>query len=393
MNEVMHIILQIAIILTLANILRSISIKFKFPPVISLILLGVVLGPSLLSYIEKEGIYEWIAQIGILFLIFEAGIQTNIGKLREESKKAVSPAIGGFIVPFSFGFILSYFFNYSFVSSLLIGTIFTATSLSISVITLMDIDKLQSIEGRTIINTTIIDHTLGILLISIIFGMSVDHSSSLVINQNLLLVLIGTIILYLIIAFGVGLYLIPIIYNNSKRLNLNGSLLSMSIAIIFFYSWLAEMSGLAAITGAYLAGLFINQTGHRHLVSTGISQVGKSFFIDFFFIGIGLTLQLKELSINPIYLVLFIVLALISKFFGSAIGARLANFDTTRAVRIGFGVLPRGEVALVIASMGMRANLITTDVLSATVLMVIFTSLLAPFLIRSSFKKLRKETF
>jgi Kef-type K+ transport system membrane component KefB len=393
MNHAMDLVLQIAIILILAIIVRAVSIKLRFPPVIALIFLGIILGPTLLNFAEKKGTIEWIAQIGILFLIFEAGIQTNIKKIREESKKALSPALGGFILPFASGFLLSYFFNYGLFPSLLIGVIFTATSISISVITLMDIDKLNSIEGRCIINSAIIDHILGILVISLIFGISIEQTSYDAFHQSQLFQILLKISLYSIFAFIIGVYLIPIIYSNSKKLKLDGSILSLSIAIIFFYSWFAEISGLAAITGAYLAGLFINQTEFRTLVNNGISQLGKSFFIHFFFVGIGLTIQLRDFSIKPLYLTLFLLLAVISKFFGSAIGAKIVKFDTIRAVRIGSGVVPRGEIALIIASMGVRRNLISTDVLSATVMMVIVTSLISPFLIKYSYAKFKKETF
>ncbi len=393
MNNTMYLILQIALILLLANILRAISLKLKLPPVIALIFLGIVLGPSLFNFVERSGTIEWIAQIGILFLIFEAGIQTNLSKIREESKKAIFPALGGIVFPFLFGLLLAKIFGYGLVSSLFIGAVFTATSISISVITLMDIDKLKSIEGRCIVNSAIIDDVLGILLISFIFGLSVEKTGSSNIYQSELFLTVIKIIVYFIIAFAVGLYLLPALFVNSKKLRLEGSILSVSVAIIFLYSWFAEMSGLAAITGAYLAGLFIGQTEYRHMINTGISEVGKSLFIDFFFIGIGLAINLRILSINPLYLILFLLLAIISKFFGSAFGARIAKFDTTRSVRIGFGMIPRGEVALIIASMGVQHKLLSVDDLSAVVLMVIITSITAPFLIKFSYRKFRKETF
>lgn len=393
MNNVMRLVLQIAVILLIANVLRALSNKIKLPPVIALILLGIIIGPSLLGLVEMNGTIEWIAQVGILFLIFEAGIQTNLSKIKEESRKALYPALGGVIFPFMFGFLLSYLFLYNFLSSLLIGTIFTATSISISVITLMEIDKLKSIEGRCIVNSAIIDDILGILLISFVFGLSIDKGSSISFHQSELFLSFIKIILFFIIAFAVGLYILPHIFLNIRKLYLENSILSISVALIFIYSWFAEMSGLAAITGAYLAGLFIGQTEYRHLINSGISQVGKSFFIDFFFIGVGLSVYLADLSVKPLYLILFVLLAIIGKFFGGAFGARIAGFDTTRAVRIGSGLIPRGEVALIMASMGLSKGLISVDLLSATVLMVIITSLVAPFLIKYSYVKFKKETF
>ncbi len=394
MNETMTLILQIAIVLFIANILRAVSIRLKIPPVISLIILGLALGPSLLNYLELSATVEWIAQIGILFLIFEAGIQTNLKKMREESKKAVLPALGGVILPFIAGFFLSNFFNYSFISSIFVGIIFAATSISISVITLIDIDKLKSIEGRCIVNSAIIDDILSILLISIVFGLAVETGSAdTSLFSNTIFISIVKILSFFLIAFLVGLYLIPTLFHNSKRLYLENSIISISVAIIFIYSWFAEQSGLAAITGAFLAGVFIGQTEYQHEVNSEIAQVGKSFFVDFFFISIGLSLNLSVLSIPVFYLVLFIILAILSKAIGGYLGARFAKFDSTRSFRIGIGMIPRGEVALIIASMALHRNIIDLDILSTTVIMVLVTSVISPFLIKHSFSKLKKDTF
>jgi len=301
--------------------------------------------------------------------------------------------MGGIIVPFFTGFILSKLFHYPTLTSLFVGAIFTATSISISVVTLMDLDKLKSIEGRCIINSAIIDDVLGILIISIIFGLSAEKAGvNVFMNKDIYLSLLK-IVLFFVAVFAAGIYLIPAILHNSKKLYLENYIISMSIVFIFIYSWFAEMLGLAAITGAYFAGIFIGQSEYRHLVDTGISQLGKSMFVDIFFISVGLGINLRGLAIKPLYLILFILLAILSKAIGSTVGARFTKFDMTRSIRIGLGMIPRGEIALIIATMGIVNNAIPDDILSATILMIIVTSTLAPILIKFSFNKFKKETF
>jgi Kef-type K+ transport system membrane component KefB len=392
MNEVYELVLQLAVILFIANLFRAFSLKLKIPPVVSLIVLGILLGPSLINYVDKSHTIEWIAQVGILFLIFEAGMQTNLKRFKEESRKETIPAIGGVILPFIAGFGLSMMYNYSLLSSLVVGVIMTSTSISVSIITLVEINKLNSIEGSCIINSSLMEDILGIMLISVIFGLSADKQQSIFQNSELIIA-IAKIFGFFAITFSIGLLFLPVIYMNSKKLNLEGSILSLSVAVIFLYSWFAELSGLAAITGAYFAGIFIGQTDYRQVVNTGVSNIGKSLFTDFFFISIGLSINLSQLSIKPLYVVLFIVLAIIAKFLGSTMGAKVARFDMTRAIRIGIGMIPRGEVALIIATMGFHRGIIDSDVLSTTVLMVIVTSIISPFLLRSSFTRLHKKTF
>jgi len=337
---------------------------------------------------------DWIAQVGVLFLIFEAGIQTNLQKLKDESKMAFLPALGGVLLPFIGGFALSYVYTSDLYESLFIGTIFTATSISISVITLIELDKLKTIEGRCIVNAAIIDDILGILLVSIISGFAIKSEvASSSFFQNTTVITLIKMVIFFIVAFLVGIFVLPLVYENSKKLKLEASILSLSVAIIFIYSWFAENFGLAAIIGAFLAGIFIGQTEYQHRIDSEIAQVGKSFFVDFFFIGIGLKLHLSELTINPIFLILFLLIAIISKALGAGLGARMGHFDTTRAIRIGLGMVPRGEVALIIGSMALSRNLITDDIFSATVIMVLVTSTLPPFLIKYSFTKLKKDTF
>jgi len=178
-----------------------------------------------------------------------------------------------------------------------------------------------------------------------------------------------------------------------KKLFLDNVVLSLSIVVVLIYSWFAELSGLAGITGAYFAGLFLGQTSYKNIVHEGISIVGKSIFIDVFFVNIGLGFYLFDIEAEPLFLIGFILLSIVSKIVGSGIGARITKFDTIRSFRIAAGMVPRGEVALIVANIGLEKNLVSTDILSATILMVITSAIITPFFLKYAFVKLKRKTF
>ncbi len=384
-----NILLHLAIIIFFAKIIGAVSQKLKQPPVIGLLLLGILLGPTFLNFIEPDEIIRWIAQIGVLFLLFEAGLETDLKRIKKDSRQAVLPAAGGILVPFLLGGFLTYLFFHNIAQALIVGVIFTATSVSVSVMTLMDLNKLKGLEGRCIINSAIIDDIVGILLLTFIFGLTAGQDGS----GTSLPLSIGKIVAFFVVAFIVGIYLLQPFFLNLKKILMDNVVISLAIAVVLLYSWVAEASGLAAITGAYFAGLFLGQTHHKHTVQTGIANIGKSFFVDVFFVNIGMEFNLFNLNADPVYLIGFVVLALLGKLIGSGLGAKLTNFDWIRSFRIGSGMIPRGEVALIVANMALAKGLISADVLSATILMVIISALVTPVLLKIGFIKLGKRSF
>ncbi len=383
------IFLHLAIIIILSKIIGAISKRFKQPPVIGLLLLGVILGPTILHLIEPGEVLKWIGKIGVLLLLFEAGLETNLKKIKSESRQAMIPALGGVLLPFTLGFFLSYIVYQDLFQALVIGVIFTATSVSVSVMTLMDLGKLRGVEGRCIINAAIIDDIIGILLLTVIFGFSAETDPG---SANILISFFK-IIIFFVIAVVVGYFFLRPFFTNLKRLLMDNVVVALSIAIVLLYSWFAENAGLAAITGAYFAGLFIGQTDHRVSVQEGISLLGKSFFVDVFFVGIGLEFNLFAIETHPVFLIVFIALAIVGKIIGSGLGARLSKFDMLRSFRIGVGMIPRGEVALIVANMALQKGLIPTDILSATIVMVIISALITPMLLKFGFTTLARKSF
>jgi Kef-type K+ transport system membrane component KefB len=384
-----NILLNLAIIIFLSKILGAISKKFNQPPVIGMLLLGIILGPTVLDVIEPCQVITWIGKVGVLFLLFEAGLETDIKRIRKDSKQAFPPAIGGILLPFGFGFLLSHFSNHPISHSLVTGVIFSATSVSVSVMTLLEMGKMRSIEGRTIVNSAIIDDIFGIILLTFIFGLTTKVGM----EQTNLLLPIGKIILFFVLSILVGYFIFKPLFLNLKKILMDNVVVSLAIAVVLLYSWFAEQTGLAAITGAYFAGLIIGQTQYKNSIQEGISTVGKSFFIDVFFVNIGLEFNLLDIETAPLFLILFILLAVISKVVGCGIGARLTNLDTVRSFRIGSGMVPRGEVSLIVANMALQKGIIDTNLLSATIMTVIISAVITPILLKYSFTKFRKEAF
>lgn len=384
-----HILLHLAIIIFFSKILGAIARRLKQPPVIGMLLLGIVLGPTFIKFIEPNEIISWIAKIGVLFLLFEAGLETNIKRIKEDSKQALLPSFGGILLPFFLGFALIYFTSHNLSQALLVAVIFTATSVSVSVMTLLDLGKLKGIEGRCIVNSAIIDDIVGILLLTFIFGFISKPGTV----DSGITVSLMKIIGFFIVIFLTGIFILQPFFLNLKKILLDNVVISLAIAVVMLFSWFAEMAGLAAITGAYFAGLFLGQTQHKHAVKIGITNIGKSFFVDVFFVSIGLQFNLFDIEAEPLFLTAFILLAIFGKMIGSGLGALATRFDGVRSFRIGSGMIPRGEVALIVANMGLVKGVISTDILSATILLVIVSALITPLLLKFGFTKLQRSSF
>lgn len=384
-----RIFLDLAIIIFLSKILGAVSRKFRQPPVIGMLFLGVILGPTVLGFIKPDEVILWIGKVGVLFLLFEAGIETDLKQIKKDSRQALTPAIGGIILPFGLGFGLAYLIAPNIIQALIVGVIFTATSVSVSVMTLIDLKKLKNIEGRTIVNAAIIDDIVGILLLTIIFGITSNVGGS----PNGIYIQLGKIGLFFVLTIFGGYFLLKPFFLNLQKMMLENVAVSLAIAVVMLYAWLAESTGLAAITGAYFAGLFLGQTDYKNKVHEGISELGKSFFVDVFFVGIGLEFDLFEIETEPFVVISFIVLAILGKIVGCWLGSRMNGFDSVRSFRIGVGMVPRGEVALIVANMAVAKGLISSDLLSATILMVIASAVFTPLMLKFSFTKIGSKGF
>jgi len=374
-----HFLLHLAIILILSKYVAALSIKFKMPPVLGMIITGILLGPSLLDIVKTDIVIQWLAKLGVILLLFTAGLDTDVAQMRSQGKASLMTAAGGVLVPFALGFFTSRFFGLDVFSATLIGTVLMATSVSVTVMTLIDIKKLHSSEGTTILGAAIIDDVIGILMLTFVFGI---HG-----GENNLLISMGKILGYFVVSFLVGFFLFKPIIRFTRKLEVEAGVVAVALSLCFFFAWAAEKAGMAEITGAYIAGLFVGQTRSKRTVSEGVETLGQSFFVAIFFINIGLETQLRDITGNPGFIILIIVFAVVGKILGSGVGAKIGGFSLKQSTRIGVGMVPRGEVALIISAMALARGIFTQTEYSTTVLIVILSAILTPPLLKWTFKE------
>ena len=374
-----HFLLHLALILIFAKIASSISIKLKMPPVLGMLIIGIILGPSFLDIVKTDIVISYLAKIGVIMLLFSAGLETDIRKMKNQGKISFLTALGGVLTPFLFGYFTALLFGKNSYTAILIGTVLTATSVSVSVMTLLEMKRLHSPEGTSILEAAIIDDIIGILLLTFVFGL---HSNNTNIAWS-----IEKIFIFFTLTFLIGFFLIKPVLFYSKKLNIDYSVLSIALAICFFFAWGAKISGVAEVTGAYFAGLFIGQTDSKRTVMEGIETLGHSFFVSLFFINIGLETHFEYISGNPWFIVSIIFLAILGKVLGAGFGAKLGGFTRVEALRTGIGMIPRGEVALIISSMALAKGIFSQTEFSTVVLLVVVSAIVTPFLLKLSFKE------
>ncbi len=372
------ILLHLAVIIILSKFASALGYKFRQPPVLGMLLLGLILGPSGLSLIQADIVLQTLAKIGVIILLFMAGLQTDVLQMRRVGKSSFLTASSGVLIPFLSGFGLSLAFDDNLTKGLIVGTILTATSVSVTVMTLMDMKRLKSDEGMVILGAAVLDDLIAIILLTFILGFARGSS-------NFWLPL-SKMVIFFLLSLSVGFFLFGRIMRLAERLHASQGVVAIALSIAFFYSWSAEYGGVAHITGAYIAGLLLGRTVMKRRILAGMETLGQSLFIAIFFVEIGLEAQLRSLNGEYLFIFFLIFVAIFGKIAGCGLGGRISGLKPIGALRVGIGMLPRGEVALVIASIGITNNLIGQSELSGTVLMVVITAILTPILLKLAFK-------
>ncbi len=372
------VLLHLAVIITLSKFTTALGNRVKQPPVLGMLILGLILGPSGLGLIQADIVLKWLAKLGVIILLFMAGLQTDILQMRRVGKSSLITASGGVLIPFLLGVGLSLPFGYSLTKGLIIGAILTATSVSVTVMTLMDMKQLRSDEGTVILGAAVLDDLMAIILLTFILGLAGSQSN--------VWFPLGKIVGFFLLSVSLGFFLFTRIMRFAERLHASQGVVAIALSIAFFYSWSAEYAGVAHITGAYIAGLLLGRTVMKRRILAGMETLGQSLFIAIFFVEIGLEAQIRGLNKGYLFISSLIFVAILGKIIGCGLGGRISGLKSNQALRVGVGMLPRGEVALVIASLGIANNLIGLPELSGTVLMVVVTAILTPMLLKVAFK-------
>lgn len=375
--------------------------KYQQPPVIGEILAGVLLGGIALFSGYRLFFGPWtimlpdisfqsngftlFAQIGILFLLFLSGLETHLSTLRKMGKNSVFVAAGGIIAPFVFGTLAGVVLGFSLIEGLVIGLILIATSVGVTVRTLIDLQVLDSSVGATILSSAVIDDVIGILLF--VFVLGTDPSVLVVVK----------IIMFFVVFLFIGLRVIDRILNLGERIHLPKAFLSISIALFLLYSFFAETAGISGIIGAFVAGILIGNTLKSRKIIDDIQAIAYGFFVPLFFVWVGAKLwvgapdTLESILLVIIFSVVIIAVAIVGKVLGCGLGAKLSGLGNRESLQIGVSMIPRMELALIIASQAVEIPQISQEfshlLLASTVLLAICTTLLTPVLLKIVFKK------
>lgn len=391
---------QLAIIILIAKTFGLLAKKINIPPVVGELLAGLLIGPSILGLISGNNFLDKAAEIGVILLMFYAGLSTNLEDLKKAGLKSFLIATGGVLLPLLFGTLLYMVFNgfaspgtAEFGAALFIGTVLTATSVSITIQALRDLGKLQGAVGTTIISAAIIDDVLGIIVLTIVSNMTGSAGAGNNAGGGIAMTLIKTI-LFFALAVVLGLLInkfAPKLFKNhedSQRVAVYG------LALCFGLAWAAEtFFGIADITGAYCAGVMLCNLKSSDYIEKKIDSTGYMFFGPIFFASIGLKTNLNSFSLSMLWFTIALILvALVSKLIGCGLVSRLTGFDTKDSIRIGLGMMTRGEVALIVAQKAIDTGMLDTKYLAPIILLIVVSAVVTPICLKLSFKATTEST-
>ena len=387
-------ILAIVVIIVAAKLGGFISTRFNQPSVLGELLAGLLLGPTAFDMLhswtflfhDSEMLAELItimAELGVILLMLLAGLELHLPDLLHAGKVSALSGILGVLVPLGLGFGTAVLFGAGSQEALFLGLTLAATSVSISAQTLMELNVLRSRVGLALLGAAVFDDILVILVLSISFVLVGDSAGGL----NSVLLTIVKMIGYIGVAVALGFWVIPWLAHKINKLPISKGTLAFVLVICLLYAYAAEVfGGMAAITGAFLAGLFLGRTQIREEIEEGISSLAYAFFVPIFFVEIGLEVNLRAISGNAWWFAaVFTLIAIISKIAGSGLGAKIAGFANREAFQLGVGMVSRGEVGLIVASFALSSGLIDQEGFSIAVFMVIMATLVTPPMLRAVF--------
>ena len=375
----MEIILQLTIILIASKLFGSLSVRIGQPAVLGKLLVGIVLGPSLLGWITPSDTLDVLSQIGVILLMFIAGIETDIDEFKRTGKSATFVGFGGIILPLALGAVAGFVLGMDTFEAIFLGLLLSATSVSISVQALKELDQLKTPAGTTILGAAVIDDVVVIIALAFLMSFSGgDVNLSLVIIQK--------------VAFFVGAILVawkvvPFFLRIFSKLKVTETLVTASLIICFAFAYVAELAGVAAIIGAYIAGVAISATDVQFKVLQKVETISYSVFVPIFFTSIGLMAEFSGILDHLTLIIVLSILAILTKLFGAAAGAKLTGFDWKNSLGIGSAMVSRGEVALILAAIGLEASLLSQDLFAAMIVVVLVTTIVTPPMMKIFFKK------
>ncbi len=381
-------LLLLALILLSTKVLGLVTEKIHMPQVVGALLAGIILGPSGFGVLQSTDFLVKTAEIGVIMLMFTAGIDTDLEEVKRTGVQALTIATAGVVVPlFLCGGLYFLFFEdgftfYNVLKAAFVGSVFSATSVSITVETLNEMGKLKTKTGTTLLSAALIDDILGIIVLSILSGLSSG-------GDNPLLVLVR-IALFFLFSLVVGFIIRKAFLYVSEEHWHSRRVAVWALAFCLLMSYCAEtLFGVADITGAYFAGLILcNVTKSRQFVAKKFTVTSYMIFTPVFFASVGMKTDLTTMNSEILVFALLLVLAaVISKIIGCGLGGKLCGMGNHQALVVGIGMVARSEVALMVAQKGISAGMIDPVILPAIVLSIIASALITPVLLKVAISK------
>jgi Kef-type K+ transport system membrane component KefB len=389
MDPLTQFLLSLAIIIIVAKAGGYLSVRLGQPAVLGELLVGLVLGPSALDMLHwplfgtptlEEIIYD-LAQLGVLFLMFIAGLEVELDAMRRAGRPALWAGSLGVVAPILAGLALLPF-GFDLEHSIFIGLVLAATSVSISAQTLMELGVLRSRVGMALLGGAVVDDVLALVALSLFLALTGDGGGA---GIWAVVWAVLRMLLFVAVAAWAGIRFLPQLSAWADRLPISQALMSLVFVVTLLYGWSAEaLGGMAAITGAFMAGLLFGRTPLKRAIEPGMHTLAYAWLVPVFFVSIGLEANVRLLGAAGVPLaVLVVVLAIVSKLAGSGLGGWLGGLDRGEALRLGVGMMSRGEVGLIIATLGLTTGETGQDVFAIAVLVVLVTTLVTPIALRA----------
>ena len=374
---------DLAIILIAAKLFGLLAKKLRAPQVVGQIAAGLLIGPGVLGLVAQSDFISTLAEIGVVLLMFSAGLETNLKELVKTGPVALTIACAGVFVPLVLGWALyGCFFGFApigseeFFRGVFIGTIMTATSVSITVQTLRELGHLKGKVGTVIVSSAIIDDVIGIIVLTFVIGFkSADAKPLDVVIKTVLFIVFSVII---------GFLLYKLFKLLDKRFFHHRMIPIFGLALCFTMAYCAEkFFGIADITGAYVAGIILCNLRDAEYIAGKMDISSYMLFGPVFFASIGLKTNFDGFTLNLLWFSLgFVAVALIAKVVGCGAVAKLWKFNTKDALKVGVGMMTRGEVALIVAQKGLAVNMVDSKYFTSVILLILCSSVASPILLK-----------
>ncbi len=380
---IMDVFLELALILIVAKIFGYLSVRLGFPAALGQLIGGIIIGPSLLNLVSYDEGVRLLADLGVVMLLFLAGLETDVDEFKHVGVPAFVIAVLGVLIPFVLGYLGAMAWGFSSVEAMFLGGVLTATSVGLTTSILMEMKKLRTRVGTTILAAAVVDDVLGIIVLTILVGINTRGS----VYMEDLLIILGEVVVYFAIGLFLGNPAVKEALKLSERITLPETITAVAIAIMLVFAYLAEQFQIAGITGAYLAGILVAGTEEAGEIDRKFMTLGYSLFIPVFLVSIGIESDVRVLASAGTFALVYSLLAIIGKVTGCGFGALVSRFRPIEALQVGVGMIPRMEVALIMANVALNEGVFDNGTFAIPVTMVLVTTIVTPFLLKWAFSR------